>query len=77
MPFIISTINITGDIDEIKVPPLLFLPFIENCFKHGKSGENKFEVEISFEIIDDRASKLSSLERAHLDLSNISEIIKF
>ena len=51
---IISTINITGDIDEIKVPPLLFLPFIENCFKHGKSGENKFEVEISFEIIDDK-----------------------
>ena len=35
------------------------------------------QLQTSFEIIDDRASKLSLLERAHLELSNISEIIKF
>jgi len=33
------------------VPPLLFLPFIENCFKHGINAENKIEVALSFENV--------------------------
>ncbi|REE83212.1 histidine kinase [Lutibacter oceani] len=51
---IISTTSIIGDIDKIKVPPLLFLPFIENCFKHGKKGDNKIKVVISFENVADK-----------------------
>jgi LytS/YehU family sensor histidine kinase len=45
-----SNISIIGDIDEIIIPPLLFLPFIENCFKHGAKNSNNVKVDISFEI---------------------------
>ena len=44
-----TTTDIIGDIQEVKVPPLLFLPFIENCFKHGAHGNDVIEVNISFE----------------------------
>ncbi|MFN0201497.1 MAG: sensor histidine kinase [Bacteroidia bacterium] len=27
--------QIQGNIQNIKIPPVLFIPFIENCFKHG------------------------------------------
>ena len=50
----ISNTNIIGDIEAIKVPPLLFLPFIENCFKHGTKGNNQIEVTISFENIQNK-----------------------
>ena len=43
-----SKINIKGDLDKIAVPPLLFLPFIENCFKHGSKNNDKVNIEISF-----------------------------
>jgi len=42
------SIEIDGSIDDVRVPPLLFLPFIENCFKHGSFGDVPMEVRISF-----------------------------
>ena len=27
--------NIEGDLDDVMLPPLLFLPIVENAFKHG------------------------------------------
>ncbi len=33
-------IEISGSIENVYVPPLIFLPFIENCFKHGVSVNN-------------------------------------
>jgi two-component system LytT family sensor kinase len=33
--------------DEICVPPLLFIPFIENAFKHGMSSREKSFIDIS------------------------------
>ncbi len=49
-----SNLNITGDISAISVPPLLFLPFIENCFKHGIKKNNDVKIEIEFNNIDDK-----------------------
>ncbi len=46
--------KIVGEINQIDVPPLLFLPFIENCFKHGSKTDGKIEVAIGFEIIDNK-----------------------
>ena len=46
-----SNTEIKGEIDNIMVPPLLFLPFIENCFKHGVKDNDKIEVTISFENV--------------------------
>lgn len=42
--------DITGDIEDVEVPPLLFLTFIENCFKHGLKDSDKVKVCMSFEI---------------------------
>jgi LytS/YehU family sensor histidine kinase len=49
-----SNTDIKGSIDDVKVPPLLFLPFIENCFKHGAKENEKVQVNISFEILNNR-----------------------
>jgi len=49
--------NIIGIIDETMVPPLLFLPFIENCFKHGSKHGDIIEVDITFEIISNKFLK--------------------
>ncbi|WP_062060992.1 sensor histidine kinase [Aquimarina longa] len=43
-----STIDIIGDIDGVKVVPMLFLPFIENAFKHGLDNNDSMNLEISF-----------------------------
>ena len=44
-----SRLNIKGNIDNLNVPPLLFLPFIENCFKHGAINNDNIEVNINFD----------------------------
>jgi LytS/YehU family sensor histidine kinase len=35
--------------DDINVPPLLFIPFIENAFKHGISYRGKSFIDVSME----------------------------
>ena len=45
--------NITGDIEDVEVPPLLLLTFIENCFKHGLRDSDKVKVTMSFEVVKD------------------------
>ncbi len=45
-----SEINIEGDIDEVDIPPLIFLPFVENCFKHGVKKEGDIKVNINFAV---------------------------
>jgi len=47
-----SEISIEGDIDEVMVPPLIFLPFIENCFKHGGKETGDIKVDINFAVRD-------------------------
>ena len=32
-------IRVTGDLKDRKIAPLVLLPFVENCFKHGASEE--------------------------------------
>ncbi len=44
-----SKIEIKGDIDDISIPPLLLLPFIENCFKHGTRNNDAIILDIYFE----------------------------
>lgn len=47
-----SEISIDGDIDDVEIPPLLFLPFIENCFKHGTHHQEEIKVSIDFVVKD-------------------------
>ncbi len=47
-------ISINGDVDDKKIAPMMLLPFIENCFKHGADNfENQFYINIEFDIKDD------------------------
>ncbi len=48
-----SEIEIKGNIDDIAIPPLLLLPFIENCFKHGSKNNDAVSLDIHFENIKD------------------------
>jgi len=47
------TINIESNIDEVKVPPLLFISLLENAFKHGGYNNNRLKIKINCKIIDD------------------------
>jgi LytS/YehU family sensor histidine kinase len=48
-----TEMDITGDIEDVCVPPLLLLSFIENCFKHGLNENEKLEIKMSFNIINE------------------------
>ena len=43
-----------GDIDSVWLPPLLFIPFVENAVKHNSDSENPSYVHISFKVRDRR-----------------------
>jgi hypothetical protein len=44
--------NIPNDIPELKIPPMLFISFLENAFKHGVSYKAKSYIFFDLEIID-------------------------
>jgi len=71
-----TNIDITGDINDISVPPLLFLPFIENCFKHGIKENYNFKIAftnvkdqfLEFEILNSFTNK--SDDHDHIGIGN-------
>ncbi|SEK94034.1 Histidine kinase [Aquimarina amphilecti] len=48
-----TEINIVGCIDDVLVTPLLFLPFVENAFKHGFKDTGEMSLLVSFEVYND------------------------
>ncbi|WP_298313681.1 sensor histidine kinase [uncultured Aquimarina sp.] len=48
-----TEINIVGCIDDVLVTPLLFLPFVENAFKHGFKDKGEMSLLVSFEVINE------------------------
>lgn len=48
------TLSQEGDIDSVRLPPLLFIPFVENAVKHNFDSENPSYVHISFIVNDKR-----------------------
>ena len=46
-----TEMDITGDIEDVEVPPLLFLSFIENCFKHGLVDNESIKIKMSFKMV--------------------------
>ncbi|MFD1614620.1 sensor histidine kinase [Gelatiniphilus marinus] len=47
-----TELRITGDLEDVKVPPLLLITFVENCFKHGLKGNDKITIKMSFEMVN-------------------------
>ena len=46
--------DITGEIEDINVPPLLLLSFVENAFKHGVKENDKLKISMSFEVLNNK-----------------------
>jgi len=44
--------NITGELKNQKIAPMIFIPFIENAFKHSKNKAIENAIDIEFEIND-------------------------
>ncbi|CAM1364676.1 Histidine kinase [Tenacibaculum xiamenense] len=52
--FLTINMNITGDIEDKTITPMLLLSFIENAFKHGANKSiEKVKIDIDFKIQDD------------------------
>ena len=69
-----SKVNIeftsTGSVDSQKIAPLVFIPFVENCFKHGLKNEigdgyvkieiNASYTDLNLKVVNSKASSLPS-----------------
>jgi len=44
------SINISGEIENIELPPLLFIPFVENAVKHSQDSEQASHINLLFEV---------------------------
>ncbi|TPN83457.1 sensor histidine kinase [Aquimarina algicola] len=48
------SINISGDIENKQIAPMLLLTFIENSFKHGANKNlGQINIDIDFKVVDD------------------------
>ncbi len=45
-------VSFPKDFNDLLIPPLLFIPFIENAFKHGITYREKSFIDISMEVTD-------------------------
>jgi two-component system, LytTR family, sensor kinase len=54
--FVVVDFKVTGPLDQCKVEPLIFIPFVENAFKHGIGGYSKAEILIDLEVTQDEIS---------------------
>jgi len=50
------TLDIPENIEDIQIPPMLFLSFLENAFKHGVSYQTESFVSFKLEQTNDRLS---------------------
>jgi sensor histidine kinase YesM len=49
-PKVELTIDLPANQSDLKIPPLLFIPFIENAFKHGISYREKSFINIKMDV---------------------------
>jgi two-component system LytT family sensor kinase len=54
-------VNLESNLDEVKVPPLLFITLIENAFKHGGVNNNNLRIKINCKIVDETILKFEVL----------------
>lgn len=48
------TINLESNIEDIKVPPLLFISLVENTFKHGGLNNKNLKIKINCKVIGNK-----------------------
>ncbi|HKK41433.1 MAG TPA: histidine kinase [Bacteroidales bacterium] len=81
------SVSFPDEYEDISIPPLLFIPFIENAFKHGISYREKSFIEISmtttkdtlsFRCVNSNIGNGDSVESDHtgIGLENVSKRLK-
>lgn len=73
------SVAIEGNIEEVRVPPLLFIPFVENAVKHNLDTNNSYvhirfcmdESRLSFECENPKPEKTVKRDTGGLGLVNI------
>lgn len=48
------TISQEGDMNDIHIPPLLFIPFVENAVKHNSDSNNLSYIHLHFAVYDNQ-----------------------
>ena len=50
---LVVTFEMEGQIEEVNIPPMILILFLENSFKHGvKNNLNKIRIDISLKIVE-------------------------
>ena len=44
--------TVSGEVENMQIAPLIFIPFVENAFKYGISAKENSEINISVEVAD-------------------------
>ena len=52
------TFNITGQVAHLQIAPMIFLPLIENAYKHSSIKEDEKVIDIQIKIVDKTISFL-------------------
>jgi len=63
------TVNFPEDYEDHDLPPLLFIPFIENAFKHGVSYQTSSFIEIS---LASESHQIAFKTRNSINISNVT-----
>jgi LytS/YehU family sensor histidine kinase len=42
--------NVTGDVEAVEVAPFVFMPFVENAFKHSARVSQRGAIQINLEV---------------------------
>jgi hypothetical protein len=63
-------VNMQGNIEDHTITPLLLLPFIENCFKHGVIENNELNVLIAFEVTQKNVLNFSVINNYNVSTQN-------
>ena len=74
-------VDIPDSIPECSVPPMLFIPFVENAFKHGISYQEKSYINVEMRFADERVhftctnSKHNESDKEHggVGLANVKK----
>ncbi len=47
-------LSLPDDAGDVQVPPLLFISFVENAFKHGTSRQEEPQIDVGLQVRDDK-----------------------
>ncbi|MEQ9300704.1 MAG: histidine kinase [Cyclobacteriaceae bacterium] len=63
-------LSVNVETDQVKVAPMLFIPFVENAFKHGQWHEETFKVEVS---LTSRGEELIFMATNYFDPTKVDQ----